>query len=44
MQWRIYLASMDLYTQFAAHHTVGRLIDEEWLRLARQNARTRAND
>ncbi|MFG0314689.1 MAG: hypothetical protein ACF8LL_10965 [Phycisphaerales bacterium] len=36
MQWRIYLASMDLYTEFAAHHTVGRLIDEEWLRLSRQ--------
>lgn len=34
--WRIYLASMDLYTQFAAHHTIGRLIDEEWLRLAQQ--------
>ena len=36
LQWRIYLASMDLYTQFAAHHAVGRLIDEEWLRLSRQ--------
>ncbi len=44
MQWRIYLASMDLYTQFAAHHTVGRLIDEEWLRLARQPVRTGAYD
>jgi hypothetical protein len=44
MQWRIYLASMDLYTQFAAHHTVGRLIDEEWLRLARQPVNARAND
>jgi hypothetical protein len=33
--WRIYLASMSLYTQFAAHHSVGRLIDEEWLRLSR---------
>jgi len=37
--WRIYLASMDLYTQFAAHHTIGRLIDEEWLRLAQQRAK-----
>jgi hypothetical protein len=34
--WRSYTASMELYTQFAAHHSVGRLIDEEWLRLARQ--------
>lgn len=34
--WRVYLASMDLYTQFAAHHTIGRLIDEEWLRLAQR--------
>lgn len=36
LQWRAYTASMDLYTQFATHHCVGRLIDEEWLRLARQ--------
>ena len=35
LRWRVYLASMDLYTQFVAHHTVGRLIDEEWLRYAR---------
>ncbi len=35
--WRSYTASMNLYTQFATHHTVGRLIDEEWLRLARQS-------
>lgn len=35
LRWRIYAASMDLYTQFVAHHTVGRLIDEEWLRYAR---------
>ena len=33
--WRTYMASMGLYTQFAAHHTVGRLLDHEWLRLAR---------
>lgn len=39
LQWRIYMASMDLYTQFAAHHSIGRLIDEEWLRLAQQQAR-----
>lgn len=35
LAWRIHTASMNLYTQFAAHHTIGRLIDEEWLRLAR---------
>ncbi len=36
LAWRVYTASMDLYTQFAAHHTIGRLIDEEWVRLSRQ--------
>ena len=35
LRWRVYTASMELYTRFAAHHAVGRLIDEEWLRLAR---------
>ena len=34
LAWRIYTASMNLYTQFVAHHTVGRLIDEEWLRMS----------
>ncbi|MEX0876005.1 MAG: hypothetical protein WD114_00980 [Phycisphaerales bacterium] len=42
--WRVYLASMDLYTQFAAHHTIGRLIDEEWLRLAREQRGPRGPD
>ena len=36
LAWRVYTASMELYTQFAAHQTLGRLIDEEWLRLSRQ--------
>lgn len=36
LRWRVYTASMELYTRFAAHHAVGRLIDEEWLRLARE--------
>lgn len=36
LRWRVYTASMELYTRFAAHHSVGRLIDEEWLRLARE--------
>ncbi len=33
--WRSYLASMDLYTQFATYHTVGRLLDAERLRMSR---------
>ncbi len=41
LRWRVYTASMELYTRFAAHHTVGRLIDEEWLRLARRGAAAR---
>lgn len=40
--WRVYLASMGLYTRFAAYHAVGRLIDEEWLRLARDAARAQS--
>jgi len=37
--WRVYLASMDLYTEFAAHELMGRLLTEEWLRLARESGR-----
>jgi hypothetical protein len=44
LAWRVYTASMNLYTQFVAHHTVGRLIDEEWLRLSREIRNTRASD
>lgn len=33
--WRRYLVSMDLYTEFASWRTVERLLEEEWLRLAR---------
>lgn len=36
--WRTYLSSMPLFTEFAAHAAVGRLLDEERLRLARQRA------
>lgn len=36
--WRRYLASMDLYTEFAAWHAVRRLLDQEWMRLARAEA------
>jgi len=32
--WRKLLASMDLYTEFAVHHAVGRLMETERLRLA----------
>lgn len=43
--WRRYLASMELYTDFAAYWTVRRLLEEERLRLAwparRQNDPTR---
>lgn len=35
LNWRIYTASMELYTRFAAQQAVGRLLEEEWLRLAR---------
>lgn len=34
--WRVFTASMELYTRFAAYHAVGRLIDEEWLRMSRE--------
>lgn len=33
--WRTYLASMHLYTEFAAWQTVGQLVHHEWIRLAR---------
>lgn len=36
--WKRYLASMDLYTEFAAWHAVRRLLDQEWMRLARAQA------
>ncbi len=36
--WKRYLASMDLFTEFAAWHAVGRLIDHEWIRLARSTS------
>jgi hypothetical protein len=39
LAWRRYLASMDLYSEFAAWHSVGRLIDHEWIRLARPQVR-----
>ncbi len=33
--WRRYLASMDLYTHYAAWRAVGRLVESEWIVLAR---------
>jgi hypothetical protein len=31
--WKRYLASMDLFEEFAAHHAVGGLVAQEWVRL-----------
>lgn len=39
MGWRRYLASMRLFTEFACHRTVERLLDAERARLARADAR-----
>ena len=33
--WRVYTASMELYTQFATYHAVRTLLEQEWVRLAR---------
>lgn len=41
--WRRYLASMDLFTEFAAHAAVSRLLDRERLRLVRSGAGARQN-
>jgi len=37
--WRRYTMSMDLYTQFAAYHAVDRLLQSEWVRLAKVEPR-----
>ena len=37
LRWRVYLASMELYTKFVAHHAIGRLIEQEWLRADRSD-------
>lgn len=39
MGWEVYLASMDRYAQFAAHHVVDRLVQNEWLRLTNDAGR-----
>jgi len=33
--WRRYLASMELFTEFAAHHAVDQLVRQEWMRTER---------
>ena len=35
LAWKRYVASMPLFTEFAAHFTVGRLVENEWLRVGR---------
>lgn len=35
LDWHIYFASMDLYTRFAAYHTLRQLMENEWLRTSR---------
>jgi len=40
--WRRYLASAPLFTEFAAWHAVGRLLDREWIRLAARPVRSAA--
>lgn len=35
LAWKRYVASMPLFTEFAAHYTVGRLVENEWLRVGR---------
>lgn len=38
LAWKRYTASMELYSQFAANHAVGGLLEQEWMRLARLGA------
>lgn len=38
LNWKRYTASMELYSQFAANHAVGGLLEQEWMRLARLGA------
>jgi len=42
--WRVYTASMELYTQFASYHAVRTLLDQEWVRLARVSEAANATD
>lgn len=38
--WRRFLASMDLFCEFSAWHGVNRLLEHEWIRMARVPAET----
>ena len=42
--WRVYTASMELYTEFAAYHAVRTLLDQEWVRLAQASAEPSTGD
>jgi hypothetical protein len=35
MGWRRYIASMELFSQFAMHRAADALVQQEWVRLAR---------
>jgi hypothetical protein len=39
--WKRYVASMDLFSEFAASYAVGRLLEHEWIRLAETGAQAR---
>lgn len=39
LAWRRYIASMDLFCEFGAWHSVNRLLEHEWLRMARVTAK-----
>ena len=41
--WERYLKSMPLYSEFAAHLVVRRLVEEEWVRLNREASRADAS-
>jgi hypothetical protein len=36
--WRRYLASMDLYSEFASHQVLAELMQAEWLRVGAEGA------
>ena len=41
--WKRYMASMDLYTEFAAYHAVDGLLQSEWVRLTRERGEVRTS-
>jgi hypothetical protein len=42
--WRRYLASMDLFSEFASYRAVDSLLQQEWVRVARVQAAKRPSD